>query len=494
MSDKENNQNIPENEDIIEDNKAVSDENTAENVNDTADNTEKNGNEDNTDNDINTENTDSTDNAYESEAKPKKKLGAGKIVLIVIASLLAVILIPSAIIFGSLIAQYNKLAYEKHHPVEREDEYVMPDYPEVTIDTSGEWQEGVDLYETETEAVETEIETETETEAETETETDSDQAIYSKADKASETQKSVETEAPETLANIVNTPSETKTYTEIPYNPDASFATSENTVSVYGNTPIYKVTQKDSSVRNILIMGTDSRDVTLDRGRSDVMMIASYNSKSGTLKLISLLRDSLVPIEGVGWNRLNTAYFYGGVGLTINTVNQLYGLDIQEFVVIDFSGVKNFIEYIGGVDIELTAEEAALYSTYTGRTISAGINHLDPELTLTHMRNRTIGNDFGRTKRQRDTIKAIANQLISTKSVTDLYDITTYAFSLIKTNISATDLIALATSVLTSGSLSIETENVPFSDAYQFAWYNGMSIISYDISAAGTRLNKFIYN
>ena len=90
------------------------------------------------------------------DAEKKKKLGAGKIILIVIASILAVILIPSAIIFGSLVAQYNKLAYEKHHPVEREDEYVMPDYPEITIDTSGEWQEGVDFI-PETEMQETEI-------------------------------------------------------------------------------------------------------------------------------------------------------------------------------------------------------------------------------------------------------------------------------------------------------------------------------------------------
>lgn len=418
----------------------------------------------------------------------KKKLGAGKIILIVIASLLAVILIPSAIIFGSLVAQYNKLAYEKHHPVEREDEYVMPDYPEITIDTSGEWQEGVDL------VPETEIsEKESPETEETETETDPSESLYAEADKTSD--KPAETKPQETLAPVINTPSETKTYAEIPRNEDASFGKSENVVSVYGKTPIYKVNQKSSDVKNILILGTDSRDVTLDRGRSDVMIIASYNSKKGTLKLTSLLRDSLVPIEGVGWNRLNTAYFYGGVGLSINTINQLYGLDIQEFLVVDFGGVKDFIEYVGGVDIELTEEEAALYSLYTGRTISPGLNHLDPELALTHMRNRSIGNDFGRTKRQRDTITAVAKQLIATKSVTDLYDITNYAFSLIKTNISATELVTLATSVLANGSnLTIETENVPFSDAYQFAWYNGMSIISYDITAAGTRLNNFIYD
>lgn len=434
-------------------------------------------------------------NQTNEEAKPQKKHKALKIALTVMASVLALVLIPSGIVVGSLVVQYNKLAYEKHNVVEREDEYVMPDYPEVTIDTSGEWEEGVDLIpetvaeeetpEIETEAADTDSEVETEDEVVTPAETE---------EKAPETSVTVSTEPKETLENVVNTPS-TTTSTEIKYNPDASFGTSENVVSVYGKTSIYKVAQKDPDVKNILILGTDSRDVTLDRGRSDVTMIASYNSKDGSLKLISLLRDSLVPIEGVGWNRINTAYFYGGVGLAINTVNQLYDLDIQEFIVIDFGGVKNFIEYIDGVDLELTAEEAELYSLYTGRTIEPGMNHLDPSLALTHMRNRSIGTDFGRTKRQRDTIIAVAKKIMNEKSLTDLYDITNYAFSLIKTNISATSLLSLATSVISNGdSLSISTENVPFSDSYQFAWYNGMSIISYDISSAATRLNKFIYD
>ncbi len=432
-------------------------------------------------------------NQTNEENKPQKKHKALKIALTVTASVLALVLIPSGIVVGSLVVQYNKLAYEKHNVVEREDEYVMPDYPEVTIDTSGEWEEGVDLIPETSSEAEPVYEADV-AESEPEPEDTDTEIEISEPVETEETSVTVSTEPQETLEKVVNTPSNT-TSTEIKYNPNASFGTSENVVSVYGKTSIYKVAQKDPDVKNILILGTDSRDVTLDRGRSDVTMIASYNSKDGSLKLISLLRDSLVPIEGVGWNRINTAYFYGGVGLAINTVNQLYDLDIQEFIVIDFGGVKNFIEYIDGVDLELTAEEAELYSIYTGRTIEPGMNHLDPSLALTHMRNRSIGTDFGRTKRQRDTIIAVAKKIMNEKSLTDLYDITNYAFSLIKTNISATSLLSLATSVLSNGdSLSISTENVPFSDSYQFAWYNGMSIISYDISSAATRLNKFIYD
>ena len=442
-----------------------------------------------------------------------------KIVLIVLGILLLLLLVPVIILSSSLLVKYNTTSYEYVAPVERVEEYVLPEYPEIVLDTEGTWEEGVDLTpeipeqenpETtaETEPVQESPETAAETELPPETEPvpEETEAVPEETEESSETQTIIE-EVPEaekapaiqtpsapaeTLPPVVNTPSEKPAYTA-PSNPDASFANS-NALSVYGKTPIYKVPQKNPDIKNILVMGTDTRDVTADRGRSDSTIIVSYNKKTGSIKLTSLLRDSLVPIEGVGWNRINTAYFYGGVGLAINTVNQLYGLDIQDFIVIDFNGTKNFIDYIGGVDVTLTPEEAHMYSAYSGRDISAGLTHMDSTLAMMHMRNRTIGSDFGRTQRQRETITAVIKQIASKKSLNELYDIVDYSFGLVKTNISATDLLSLAASVLSNASsLSIESENVPFSDAYQFAWYNGMAILSYDIGQAAVRLNNFIY-
>lgn len=88
---------------------------------------------------------------------------------------------------------------------------------------------------------------------------------------------------------------------------NASFGRNSNTVSVYGKTPIYKVEKKDPDIENILVLGTDSRDVTRERGRSDAMIILSYNKRTGAIKMVSVLRDSLVPIEGRGWNRIKAA-------------------------------------------------------------------------------------------------------------------------------------------------------------------------------------------
>lgn len=409
-----------------------------------------------------------------------------KIILIAVCVVLLLILVPIIVVGASLLIKYNNTSYEYVPPVERESEYVMPDYPEIIIDTDGIWQEGVDLpdeSETESESAETEEPEEITTDTEApESETAPPET------KAPETTAPPATEPPETLAPVVNTP----TYTQ-PSNPNASFSNS-NAVSVYGKVPIYKVDQKDPDVKNILVMGTDTRDVTTDRGRSDTMIIVSYNSKTGSIKLTSLLRDALVPIEGYDWNRINTAYFFGGVGLAINTVNQLFNLDIQEFVVVDFNGVKDFINYVGGVDIVLTEEEAALYSEENGKEIPAGLYHMSGSLALRHMRNRTIGSDFGRTQRQRDTIVAIMNQIMNNKSATEIYDIFDYSFDLVKTNISATDLISLATSVLTKSSqLNVETQNVPYTDSYRNGWYGKMAILYFDIADAATRINDFIY-
>ena len=289
----------------------------------------------------------------------------------------------------------------------------------------------------------------------------------------------------EATPQTVNTP--------IVYDTNASFANS-NAVSVYGYTPIYKVAQKNADVENILVLGTDSRDVTMYRGNSDTMIVFSYNKKKGTVKMVTFMRDALVPIAGHDWNRLNSAYPYDGIGLTVNTINQLFGLDIQKFVIIDFNGTKDFIDHIGGVDVNLTAEEAAYYQERTGREFTVGANHLGAADALMHMRNRAIGYDFGRTSRQRDVLTAVIRQIMS-KPITEIYEVLNYSFSLVKTNIPLTSLTSLALSVSTQGSnLAISTQAVPYSDAYKNAWYNGLEVLSFDIASTATRVDQFLYN
>lgn len=282
------------------------------------------------------------------------------------------------------------------------------------------------------------------------------------------------------------------------YDRNASFGRNENTVSVYGKTPIYKVPQKDPNIENILVLGTDSRDVTRERGRSDAIIIMSYNKKTGAVKMVSVLRDCLVPIEGRGWNRINAAYSFDGVGLAVNTVNRLFDLDIQRFVVVDFNGVTDFIDKAGGVTISLTQKEVDYLTNYSGGKVqyNVGPNKFNGDRALAYMRIRKIDSDFKRTERQRNVIVTLAKKILSEKSLAEIYDLTDFAFGLVKTNISLTELTSAVTDVATGAlqnGLNIESQHVPYSGAYVNKYYNGMAIVSFDIDDAARRVNQFIY-
>ena len=446
------------------------------------------------------------------DKKAKKLKKPLKILLFSLLALFLIAVIAVLTVIISLAIRYNNQSFEYQPPVDREDTYVMPDYPEVEFDptlTGGEeiedWTEEPPATEEtappeiseettykspETTAPESTAEGTTAPEITPEPETTTAPEVTT----APETTTPPETTKPETLPPIINTPETTKKPYTPPSNPDASFENSPNAVSVYGKVPIYKETQKDPDIVNILVMGTDSLDVTRDRGRSDTMIIVSYNKKTGSIKLTSMLRDSLVPIAGYDWNRINTAYYFGGVGLAINTVNEIFGLDIQQFVVIDLNGTMNLVNKIGGVDVTLTQAEADLYNAYWGTKYTAGVNHMEGDHLLGHMRNRSIGSDFERTRRQRDAIVAIFNKIVKEKTVSEIYDLIDYSFGLVKTNIPFSTLTTMAASVL--GNLSkvkIESQTVPYSDSFRYAWYKGKAIISFDISAAAKRINKFIY-
>ncbi|MBQ7121314.1 MAG: LCP family protein [Clostridia bacterium] len=283
-----------------------------------------------------------------------------------------------------------------------------------------------------------------------------------------------------------------------PFDYDVSFGDSPNAISVYGKTPIYRAEQKDPDVINILVLGTDSRNVTKERGRSDSIIVLSYNKRTGKIKMVSVLRDSLVPIEGHNWNRINAAYSFDGVGLAVNTVNELFDLDIQHFVVIDFNGARNFVDKVGGVEINLTQKEADFYNHtgYMGRVkLKEGPFHMNGERALVYMRTRYVDNDFKRTERQRNVIVTLAKKIINEKSLAEIYDLTNYSFTLVKTNISVSTLLSFVTSIaMKASSLSIDSQHVPFSDDYSYEYYNGMAIISFDIDSAAKRVNEYLYS
>lgn len=301
--------------------------------------------------------------------------------------------------------------------------------------------------------------------------------------------------------------------TEEPYVPPKAPA------SVNG---IYKVDQKDPDIENILLVGTDSRQMTSLRGRSDTMMICSYNKRTGEAKLISLLRDMLVPIAGIGengatiWQRLNATYSIGNIAVTVNTINQLFDLDIQRFVVINFQGTEDLVDACGGVDLKLTKGEREYIAEVGGSVKSNGDGtyHLDGQAALTHMRHRKDSSDYKRTERQRNVITALFRQVVGSRNLTDIYSLVQKGFNMIQTNISLDEVMDLAESIVSNGSnMKIGSYRLPMGTAgsvsqgadYGSIYFHmnkqiqvgkgqgGAAVIQINIESQRKQLQKLIY-
>ena len=225
-----------------------------------------------------------------------------------------------------------------------------------------------------------------------------------------------------------------------------------------------------NKIKNVALFG-------IDGGRSDAIMIASINQVDKTIKLISIPRDTYVSVAGHGKTKINHAYAYGKEQLALKTINSNFGLNISEYVTINFKGLINVINKIGGIELDISKAEKDYVNQYvnesyelTGKPVqllsSYGKVKLTGEQALTHSRNRTVGNDFTREERQRDVLTAVMNK-VSSISLTQLWSLSDSVLSEVKTNLNVTECMGIASDVLgnTSSYLNnITSKQIPSED------------------------------
>lgn len=165
------------------------------------------------------------------------------------------------------------------------------------------------------------------------------------------------------------------------------------------------------TVTNYLVLGVNPNDHL-----ADTNILISVNTKTRTIQIISLMRDVLVQIPRDGgavmeW-KLNAAHSWGRIPGHRTMIEKNFRLNIDRYVTMDFGVFSFAIDQIGGVDIEMTAEEARHF----GVGSAAGTYHLDGETALDYSRERHVatldGNndDWGRTERQRRVVEAAFNK------------------------------------------------------------------------------------
>ncbi len=220
---------------------------------------------------------------------------------------------------------------------------------------------------------------------------------------------------------------------------------------------------------------------------TDAILLASINTRDKTIKLTSLLRDTLVNVPGYTPRKLNAVYAKGGASLLTTTIEQNYRVKIDGYASIDFEDFEAVIDFLGGVSIELGEKEANYLnrknyiSNPAYRNVVPGWNNLNGNQALGYCRVRkvpTLGgsnDDYGRTLRQRRVMTAVFNKY-KNKNVFDLLSITTKCLGYVKTNVTQAQIEGVLEDIVENKITTMETMRIPVNGMFdELDEYNGVS-------------------
>lgn len=206
------------------------------------------------------------------------------------------------------------------------------------------------------------------------------------------------------------------------------------------------------ATHNILLMGMDERNLAYP-GRTDTLMLLALDVPNQRAALISFPRDIYLPIPGVGYSRINTAYFLGetrqeggGVPLLTSTFEKNFDVPIHNFVRIDLSGFEDIVDAIGGVDITLDCElyDETLIPYFQTAYLEAGDYHMNGSQALFYARSRKTTSDFDRARRQQQVLMALRKRMLDADLVTRIPALWSALHSTVDTDLGAGDVFDLA--------------------------------------------------
>ncbi|WP_141432885.1 LytR family transcriptional regulator [Bacillus sp. 03113] len=188
---------------------------------------------------------------------------------------------------------------------------------------------------------------------------------------------------------------------------------------------------------SVLMLGVDERKG--DRGRSDSIIVLTVNPNNNSVKMISIPRDTRTEIIGHGTtDKINHAYAFGGIEMSINTVENFLNIPIDYYMQINMEGFKDIVDSVGGITVNNDLD-----FTYEGVHFPKGEVTLNGEKALKYSRMRYDDprGDFGRQLRQRQIIQEVIKEGASLSSLTNFNEIFTALSKNIKTNLTFDEMI-----------------------------------------------------
>lgn len=273
----------------------------------------------------------------------------------------------------------------------------------------------------------------------------------------------------------------------LPLSVSASVSESDPQISTIGG--------EESGLINILLVGQDRRDETTP-ARADTIILCSFHPESKSVVLTSFLRDLYIQIPGIGGNRLNAAYAYGGIDLLKDTLRENLNVHIDGCIDVDFSQFAGIIDILGGVTLELRQDEADSINNAVAGTLTEGVQALTGQQALAYSRIRNLDSDgdFSRTERQRKLLTSLMDSYRDAGFLKILSAIAD-TLPLISTDLEAKEVLRLAAKLFPLlDNPSIVSQRIPADGSYTYSRIRGMEVLTADLDEARIQLANTLTN
>lgn len=214
----------------------------------------------------------------------------------------------------------------------------------------------------------------------------------------------------------------------------------------------------------VMILGVDERDD--DVGRSDTLMLATVDPKQKQVSLLSIPRDTRTLIQG-SYDKINSAYAYGGWKLTRDVVEDLLDTPVDHYVLVNTRSFPRIIDAIGGIDLYV---ESRMYyvdewddAVPGGLVIDLypGMQHMDGVTAMSYVRYRDEEGDIGRIARQQRFMRAVMEKVTSPAIVTRLPAVIRECMGAVETDLSFRQILELAGSIKEAQGNGLRAEMLP---------------------------------
>ena len=202
---------------------------------------------------------------------------------------------------------------------------------------------------------------------------------------------------------------------------------------------VEQITLDEKDPFTVLLLGVDQREN--DRGRSDTMILLAVNANKKSIKMISIPRDTRTEIIGKGFeDKINHAYAFGGVEMSIDTVEHFFDVPVDYFIQVNMEGFQDIVDAVDGVTVNNDME-----FTFGGTHFPKGTITLNGEdaLKYARMRKEDPRGDFGRQMRQRQIIEAVIKEGASLSTLTNYGDIFKALGANVRTNLTFNEMVSI---------------------------------------------------